>query len=92
MNRIFFLSELYFFKGELYRIRNEKNDPSKSLEAYEKSIDLGKPPSSVFKQMALVKRRLGDMGDAKALLEIYLEKAPQAEDSEIIKQLIKEMQ
>jgi beta-barrel assembly-enhancing protease len=82
------LSELHFFKGEMYRLRKKNDDLEKALSSYQMSVNLGDGPSAVFRQIALVQRRLGDMKGAIDSFRKYLEQNPTAKDAEMIKQLI----
>jgi beta-barrel assembly-enhancing protease len=83
------IAELHFFKGELYRLRKKNGDQEKALESYQTSMKLGAPPPEVFRQIALVQHRLGDKNGAITSLQKYLLANPNAEDAQVIKQLIK---
>ncbi len=82
------LSELHFFKGEMYRLRKKKGDLEKAMNSYQMSLNLGNVPPALFRQIALVQRKLGKKKEATESLRKYLEANPTAEDAEIIKQLL----
>ncbi|MBT3237774.1 MAG: M48 family metalloprotease [Rhodospirillaceae bacterium] len=84
------LSELHFFKGEMYRLRRKKGDLDKALNSYRESLALGNPPSVVHRQIGLALRRQGDAQGAKDSLKKYLELNPDVEDAGVIRQIIEE--
>ena len=85
------VGELYYFKGELYRARNEKKDPQEALRWYKKSIDEGFFLDRIFRSMALVHRKLGNTEEAILALKEYIRLNPAAEDIELIKSLIERL-
>lgn len=83
------LAELYFFKGEMHRLRNKKDDAQKSLEFYAKARKAeGTPPPEIHRSMGLVHQKLGHGKDARAAFRAYLADNPDAGDRAMIKHLI----
>ncbi len=83
------LAELYFFKGEMHRLRNKKDDAQKSLEFYAKARKAeGAPPPEIHRSMGLVHQKLGHGKDARAAFRAYLADNPNAGDRAMIKHLI----
>ena len=85
------VGELYYFKGELYRVRNEEKDLKEALRWYKKSIEEGLFPDRVFRSMALVQRKLGNADEAILALKEYIRRNPAAEDIKLIKSLIERL-
>jgi tetratricopeptide (TPR) repeat protein len=87
------LAELYFFKGEMHRVRNKKGDLGKALEFYEKAQGApGNAPQEISRSIGLAHLKLGQKGKAKAAFTDYLAKHPKATDSKMIRQVMKELQ
>jgi predicted Zn-dependent protease len=83
------LAELYFFKGEMHRLRNDKDDAQKSLDFYAKAQKAaGTPPPELYRSMGLVHWKLGHRKDARTAFEAYLADNPNAGDREMIKHLM----
>ena len=83
------LAELYFFKGEMHRLRNKKDDGPKSLEFYAKARKaMGTPPPEIHRSIGLVHQKLGHAKDARAAFKAYLAGNPNAGDRAMIKYFI----
>ena len=77
-------SELYFYKGEIHRIRNADGDTAKAYEAYGRAIDLGTAPPETFRSLGLTQMRERDHAAAEQSFRRYLELLPEASDRDII--------
>ena len=80
------LAELYFFKGEMHRLRNKKDDGPKSLEFYAKARKaMGTPPPEIHRSIGLVHKKLGHAKDARAAFKAYLAGNPNAGERALIR-------
>lgn len=84
--------ELHFFRGELYRHRDQDGDTQKALEEYQEASKTGYFPPEAHREMGLLYRRSGDRQEAVQAFKKYLECAPQASDRKMIDHMIKEME
>jgi len=80
--------ELYFFKGELYRLREEKGDPEKALAAFEKATTQVQCPAETFRALGLLYSREGETEKAHASYREYLRRKPDAMDREMIMHML----
>lgn len=82
------VGELRYFLGELYRMRNDKSDDKKALEAYEKAMTEEGAPPEIYRSLGLVKLAAKERDAAKNAFKKYLELAPNAPDAEVIKHMM----
>ena len=82
-------AEIYYFKGELHRLRSDEEDSTKALEFYENALDAeGTPPSEIYRSMGLLYRQQDDNKQAADAFRTYLTNNPDAEDRLFIENLI----
>jgi len=84
--------ELYFFLGEMYRLRGQPGDMEKALQEYEKAVRISHPPPQTYRSMGLVYNKLGRKEQAIRAFRNYLQNNPQSSDRKIILQIIKNLQ
>ena len=87
-------SELYFYQGELHRLRakTEEDDADKALAAYEKAIDLGGAPPEVHRALGLIHWSAKREAQAKLAFETYLSTAAEAPDRAMIEYYLGQME
>ena len=88
----------YFYKGELYRQRQDKAKGKKerdksgdypiAIEAYDQAILHDPALAQAYQAKGRVLQRLQKIDEAKSALRKYLELSPQAEDREYIQQFL----
>lgn len=78
------VGQLYFFQGELYRLRNEDGDLDKAMEAYRKAEDGDGPPPELYRSMGLLYVKKGEKERAREAFNQYLALKPDADDREMI--------
>ncbi len=81
---VLYPSHCEFYLGEAYRLRGEKDDAKKALDAY---LEAGKKDPSfslVDRAIGMVYYKNEDYPNARQYFEIYLKKAPDAEDAGFI--------
>ena len=83
------VGEVYYFLGELYRLRREKDDLDKALEAYRKADSLGGAPTVLHRSLGLVYSRKKDSGKARKAFRRYLALNPKAKDYRMIESMLK---
>ena len=79
---------LQYFKGEMFRVRGDKDDAQKALEAYALAEGAGDPPPELFRSKGLVLNRIGEKDKAREAFKEYVRLAPDAEDRQMIEFLI----
>lgn len=79
------LGELNYFRGELYRLRGEKDDKRKAEQAYQKALGYEGAPAETYRALGIIYLKSSDKAQARALLQRYLELKPEAEDRAMIK-------
>lgn len=77
--------ELLFFKGELYRLRDEQDDVKRALESYATAVDKNGCPPEAYRSMGVLYRKSGDRDAAREAFGRYLKLRPDATDREIIR-------
>lgn len=83
--------EMLYFKGEIYRLRDDEGDDEKAVEAYTRAIAERDAPPEVFRSLAFVEWSLGRREAARQAFERYLEYAPEADDRLMIESHIQEL-
>lgn len=84
-------AEINYFKGELYRLRNddEEEDAEKALEFYQTALDAeGAPPAEIYRSLGLLYRQQDDNVKAADAFRTYLTRNPGADDRLFIENLI----
>jgi hypothetical protein len=83
------LAELYYFKGEMHRLRGENGDLEKAVGFYAQSGTAeGTPPRGLKRSEGLVLFKLGRKAAARASFAAYLQRHPKAPDRGIIRGLM----
>jgi predicted Zn-dependent protease len=85
-------ADVLYARGEVYRLRDEKDDLDHSLEDLVRASSGDKPPPQTFRSLGLVHKRRADAPAAVASFEKYLAQAPDAPDAGLIKSYIAELQ
>ncbi len=86
------LAELYYFKGELYRLRGKDEDEETALENYEIALEqTGSAPPEIYRSLGVLSNRRREPQKAIEAFRRYLELQPRAKDRLVIEHLIKEL-
>ena len=80
--------ELAFYEGEVYRLRNQKDDADRALKAYRLAEKMSGAPPELFRSEGFVLRNLKQEPEAAAAFRRYLELKPAAQDAELIRTLL----
>ena len=88
------LGELYYYQGELHRLRaeTEEGDIYKALTAYKQAIDLGGAPPEVHCALGLIHWSAKRESEAKLAFEAYLSAAAEAPDRAMIEHYLGQME
>lgn len=84
-------TEYLYARGEVYRLRGKESDLEASLADFKAASALGGEPPETHRGIGLIYRARKQVPDAKASFQRYLELAPQAPDSSMIKTYLEEL-
>lgn len=76
--------DLFFQKGELFRIRTAAGDLDQALSWYDKALAQTSPPADVWRSKGMVLLKLGKKDEGKTALRKYLDLRPDAPDRGMI--------
>jgi predicted Zn-dependent protease len=82
---------LYFFQGELYRMRAEEGDLEKGIGSYQKALRFDDCPPAVHRSLGLMFWKNDQIDEARTSLETYLQLVPDAPDRLMIEAYLKEL-
>ena len=80
--------DLWYGKGEVYRLRGEDGDPGRALEAYGRALATGRAPPETYRSITLAEIKRGARDRAQAALEEYVKLKPGATDVESLRMLL----
>ena len=78
-------------RGDVYRLRGEAADSDAAIADYKAAAALGNEPPETHRGLGMVYRASGRLAQAKASFSRYLELAPEASDSLMIKNYLEEL-
>ncbi len=81
--------DLLYARGELYRARGKSGDFASAAVYYRQSIAKGSNIAENWRGLGLALLRLDKPVEARAMLQIYLNKAPIAADRDLIAMMVK---
>jgi tetratricopeptide (TPR) repeat protein len=84
--------ELYFFQGELYRLRSAEGDETKALAAYEWALALDGAPADTYRALGLILMKQGQRARARDAFARYLEGRPDAEDRQMVESYVRQLE
>ena len=80
--------QLWYGKGEVYRLRGEDGDSDRALAAYGRALATGRAPSETYRAMSLAELKRGARDRAQAAFDEYLKAKPDATDIEALRMLL----
>jgi predicted Zn-dependent protease len=80
--------QLWFAKGEVYRLRAAEGDGERALAAYARALETKNAPPETHRSTMLVELKAGARGRAQAALDAYLKAKPDAGDAEALRMLL----
>jgi predicted Zn-dependent protease len=84
--------EYRFARGEVYRLRGGETDLDTAIADYRAAIAVGGEPPETHLGLGMIYRSRNNAADARASFQRYIELAPDAADSAMIKSYIQELQ
>ncbi|EAR21701.1 M48 family metallopeptidase [Nitrococcus mobilis] len=78
------LGELYYYRGELYRLRGGTGDFERAAEAYRKALDYPSAPVATHRELGRVLWRANRPIEARQAFRRYLKMAESADDAAMI--------
>ena len=76
---------LRYFEGEVYRLRAESGDDDRARTAYAAALAAPDPPAEAFRAHGYALVRSGQVAEGRQSLARYLELAPHAADTEMVR-------
>ena len=86
------LGEISFYQGELYRLRESSGDEQRAINAYRQALDLPGSPPEAMRALGLLYWKTGDKLGARDLLTRYLKTYPGADDREMIRSYLHQLE
>jgi predicted Zn-dependent protease len=84
-------TDVLYARGEVYRLRGDKDDLPRSLDDLTRATVAEKPPVPAFRSLGLVHKQRSDAKSASQAFEKYLALAPDAPDGELVKAYLSEL-
>jgi beta-barrel assembly-enhancing protease len=84
-------TEVLYARGEVYRLRADKDDAGRALEDLGRAAAAEKPPVEAFRSLGLVHKQQRDAPAAVASFEKYLALAPDAPDAGLMRAYLSEL-
>jgi predicted Zn-dependent protease len=85
------LGEIYYFQGELYRLRGEKEDEVRARTAYQQALGYPDVPAEAHRALGLMALKSNEKAQARTFLQRYLALKPQAEDQAMIRAYLEQI-
>jgi predicted Zn-dependent protease len=82
------LGVLNFYRGEAFRQRGQEGDLTLARDAYLAAVAHPDAPDAAWRELGEARRRTGDPAGARAALETYLSRAPEAEDARMVRETL----
>lgn len=84
-------AEALYARGEVYRLRDDKDDAGRSLADLEKASQGARAPAATFRSLGLVHKARADVAGAVASFEKYLALSPDAPDAPMVRTYLAEL-
>lgn len=86
------LGELHFFQGELFRLRGDTGDEEKAIAVYQKAVTFAEAPPETHRALGLLFLKTGAKANARSAFERYLLTSPDAQDREMIRAQLQQLE
>ena len=84
--------EIFFFKGEMYRLRGDEGDLDLALSAYRTAAADKEAPPETHRSLGLIYWKKAKRSDARAAFEEYLLRSPDATDRAMVESYLTQLQ
>lgn len=85
------VGELYYYQGELHRLRSEDGDLGKAIEAYKRALDEDQPPAATHRGLGLALWRDNRPRQAAQAFQAYLDAADDPADAAMIEDYLERL-
>lgn len=83
--------ELYFFQGELRRLRNAEGDLDHAVLDYKRALNTHTAPPQTYRSVGLLYWKAGREAEASAAFQQYLKLEPTASDRKMIRSYLEQL-
>jgi len=83
---------VWYYQGEALRRHAEVEDKTEAIAALRKALEFDDAPAVTYRSLGLLLAKQGDAAGARRAYQSYLEKAADADDREMIRYYIKELE
>jgi predicted Zn-dependent protease len=80
--------QLWYAKGEVYRLRSDEGDAARALAAYQRALATPSAPPETYRSLMRIELKAGARVRAQAALDTYLKLKPDATDAEALRGLL----
>ena len=84
-------TQVLYARGEIYRLRSDKDDLSRALDDLTHAASANQPPAETFRSLGLVQKQLGNAPAAAEAFDEYLALAPDAPDAGLLRSYLSEL-
>jgi predicted Zn-dependent protease len=84
-------AEVLYARGEILRLRGDKDDLPRALEDLTRAASAEKPPAEAFRSLGLVQKQRGDARAAAEAFDRYLALVPDAPDAGLLRSYLSEL-
>jgi beta-barrel assembly-enhancing protease len=84
-------AQVLYARGEVYRLRGDKDDLPRALDDLSCAAAAEKPPAETFRSLGLVQKQLGNAQAAAEAFDKYLALAPDAPDAGLLRSYLSEL-
>lgn len=85
-------AELLFYRGEVHRLRRQGGDTDKAIALYRDAVSSPGCPSEAYRSLGMVLQAEGEISEAREAYRTYLDLNPTAEDAEMIRSYIRQLE
>jgi beta-barrel assembly-enhancing protease len=83
--------EVLYARGEVYRLRGDKDDLPRALDDLSRAAGAQKPPAETFRSLGLVQKQLGNAQAAAEAFDRYLALDPHAPDAGLLRSYLSDL-
>lgn len=84
-------ADFFYARGEVYRLRGNDKDFDAAIADFQTAIAMGDTPVEAYRGLGVVQRSRKQFPEARASFQRYLDAAPSAPDSPMIRNYIEEL-
>lgn len=85
------LGELYYYQGEMFRLRGDDGDTDKAKQAYQQALGYDDAPAETHRDLGILYMRSGEKRQARDSFARYLQLKPDAEDRAMVQSYVEQL-